>query len=264
LDLYALLQNHIGYFLLIFARISGIFSTAPVFGAMVVPNTAKAGLALMLSLIAAPLLLAQTHPPIPETFLAYALIVVSEFLVGAIIGYVAYLAFYGIQMAGAILDIQIGFGMVNVIDPQFGQSIPLIGNFQYLLALLIFFATNSHHLFLAAVFSTFQIVPLAQAISFSSLALHLAEIINNVFVIAVKIALPVVVSLFLTEVALGILAKTMPQLNIFVVGIPARIIVGLFVLFLAIPFYIVFLEVLFNGMFSDINRVLEGIRGLGP
>lgn len=256
MDIYALLQNNLGYFFLIFARISGIFSSAPIFAARNFPTVARLGFAFLLSYIIAPPILAQTNIAIPETIFPYLLLIASEYFIGVILGFVTYIVFYGIQMAGAILDIQIGFGMVHVLDPQLGQSIPLAGNFKYILAIIIFLATNCHHLFLSALFSSFTIVPLTKASSFSNLALILSDIVKNIYIIAIKIAFPVLISVFLTEVAVGIMAKTMPQLNIFVVGIPARIIAGLFMLVFALPFYVIFLEVLFTGMFNDIYRVL--------
>jgi flagellar biosynthetic protein FliR len=256
LDIYALLENQLGYFILIFVRLSGIFSSAPLFSSRNIPVIAKVGFALTFSYIVAPIILPRTDALIPESIIPYVLLIFSEYFIGLILGFVTYIVFYGIQMAGAILDVQIGFGMVNVIDPQLGQQIPLIGNFKYILALIVYLATNCHHLFLAALFESFAIVPLAKAGSFGGLAMILLDITNNIYVIALKIAFPVLISVFITEVALGILSKTMPQLNIFVVGIPARIIVGIFMLIFGIPFYVALLEVFFTGMVSDMYKIL--------
>jgi len=245
-----------GYFILIFARISGIFSSAPLFAVRNMPSIVKIGLALMLSYIIAPVVLADANTVIPDDIFPYIMILISEYLIGVILGFTTYIVFYGIQMAGAILDVKIGFGMVHIIDPAMGQRIPLIGNFKHMLAMIIYLATNCHHLFLSALYSSFTIVPVAKAVSFGGVGLIIAGMGSNIYLIAVKIALPVLIALFLTEVALGILARTMPQLNIFVVGIPARIIVGIFMLIFGIPFYVALLEVLFTGMLSNIYEVL--------
>jgi flagellar biosynthetic protein FliR len=249
-----------GYFFLIFARISGVLVAAPLFASRNIPNLAKVGLSVMLSYIIAPVVIANGGAVIPNDIIPYVLIIISEFFIGVILGYVTYIVFYGIQMAGAILDVKIGFGMVHIIDPQMGQKIPLIGNFKYILAMIVYLATNCHHLFLSAVYSSFTIAPVAQAASFTGLGLVLAGIVGNIYIIAFKIAFPIVLSLFLTEVALGILSRTMPQLNIFVVGLPARLIVGFFMLIFGIPFYVALLEVLFTGMVSNLYEVLWHFR----
>ncbi|HWR07524.1 flagellar biosynthetic protein FliR [Sporomusa sp.] len=255
MDLFTLLQNQLGLFLLIFARISGIFSSAPIFGARNVPTTVKAGLSLIISYILLPLLIRPDFNS-PDAFLPYIALVIGEFLIGLILGFACSFIFYGIQMAGSLLDTQIGFGMVNVLDPQFGQQVPLVGNFKYILALLVFLASNGHHLFLAAVFQSFKLIPVSLGVFRPDMANIVVDMVAGIFIIALKISLPVLVSLLLTDVALGILARTMPQMNIFVVGVPGKIIVGIFVLSLALPFYIGFLEVVFNGTFRDIYRLL--------
>lgn len=256
MDLFSLLQNQLGFFLLIFARLSGIFSTAPIFGARNVPVMVKAGLSLLISYILLPLLF-QPSVIIPEALLPYVAVVIGEFLIGLIMGFACSFIFHGIQMAGTLLDMQIGFGIVNVIDPQFGQQVPLIGNFKYILAILVFLASNSHHLFLSAIFYSFRKIPVIQGLFRPDMANIVVDMVYTVFIIAVKICLPVLVAIVLTDVALGILARTMPQMNIFVVGVPGKIIVGIFVLSLALPFYIVFLEVIFNDIFHHMYRLLE-------
>ncbi|HWR43152.1 flagellar biosynthetic protein FliR [Sporomusa sp.] len=255
MDLFTLLQNQLGFFLLIFARISGIFSSAPIFGARNVPLTVKAGLSLIISYILLPLLIRPDFIS-PDALLPYVVLVIGEFLLGLILGFACSFIFYGIQMAGSLLDTQIGFGIVNVLDPQFGQQVPLVGNFKYILALLVFLASNGHHLFLSAVFHSFKLIPVTLGVFRPDMANIAVDMVTGIFIIALKISLPVLVSLLLTDVALGILARTMPQMNIFVVGVPGKIIVGIFVLSLALPFYIGFLEVVFNGTFHEIYRLL--------
>lgn len=238
-----------------------MFTMTPIFGAQNVPIYIKAGLALLMSYILFPLL-AQPETGVPmNNFIAYAFLVICEFLVGLIFGFAASLIFASVQMTGHLLDTQIGFGMVNVIDPQFGQQVPLIGNFKYILALLIFLTTNGHHVLLSAFLSSFKMIPITHVVYHANaLASIITDMVINTFVIALKISLPVLVSLLLTDIALGILSRTMPQMNIFVVGIPGKIIVGLFVLSMALPFYVAFLEVVFNGMFRDIFRLLSSFQ----
>ncbi|VBB08080.1 type iii secretion system inner membrane r protein [Lucifera butyrica] len=255
MDLFGLMQNQVGLFLLIFARVSGIFSTAPIFGSRNVPAYLKAGMSLLFSFLLLPLVRPPAQP-IPDVLFAYVIAVVEEFLLGLIFGFASSLVFQAVQAAGTLLDMQIGFGMVNVIDPQSSQQLPLLGNFKYILALLVFLAINGHHVLITALFSSFKLIPPLETVFRVSMSDQIVDMVGEFFVIAVKISLPVLAAVYLTDVALGILARTMPQMNIFVVGIPVKIAVGLFVLSLAIPFYVVFLEVVFNGMYRDVYHLL--------
>lgn len=254
-DLFSLIQGQLGFFLLLLVRMSGVFTTAPFFGSRNVPSQIRIVLALACALLLFPLLF-RPELSLPVAFFPYALLVLKELLVGLIMGYTAYLFFTAIQMAGQVLDMQIGFGIVSIFDPQSGQQVPLLGNFKYILAMLVFLSTNSHHFLFAGLVNSYQLVPVG-AVNFSPQSAEVfVDLVAGLFVIAMKIAIPVLSALILTDVALGILARTMPQMNIFVIGIPVKIFVGLFVLVLVIPFYIVFLEVAFNGMYREMYRLL--------
>jgi len=260
LDFFSVLINQTAFFLLIFARISGIFSAAPFFRSRNIPTYAKAGISLLLSYIVYPAVF-SARTPLPDAMPAYVALVAGEFLLGLIFGFVSSLIMQAVQMAGHILDLQIGFGMVNIFDPQFGQPIPLLGNFKYILALMVFLATNGHHMLLSALVASFKLVPVTGVAIPASLAGFILDLVSGAFTIAFKISVPVLVSLVLADVAFGILARTMPQMNIFVVGIPAKLIIGIFALMMALPFYIAMLEVGFNGMYKDVYRLLSAIRG---
>lgn len=256
MDILTVLLNQTSFFLLIFARISGIFTAAPFYGSRNIPTYAKSGMSLLLAYIVFPVVFsAQTA--IPDAMPAYVALVAGEFLLGLIFGFVSSLIMQAIQMAGHILDVQIGFGMVNVYDPQFGQQIPLLGNFKYILALMVFLATNGHHILLSALVASFKLVPVTGVVIPSSLAWFILDLVSGAFAIAFKISLPVLVSLVLADVAFGILARTMPQMNIFVVGIPAKLVIGIFALMMALPFYVAMLEVGFGGMYRDVYRLLS-------
>ena len=256
MDLFALVQNQVGVFLLIFVRVSGIFTTAPVFGARNVPTMIKAGMSLVFAVVLLPIL-SQQVITVPGSFLLYILLVIKEYLVGLIIGFAASLLFSAVQMAGHLIDTQIGYGMVNVLDPLVGQQVPLIGNFKYILALMVFLATNGHYMLISGLMSSFQIVPLTQIAFHATLPMLLINMIINFYIIAFKISLPVVGTILLMDVGLGILARTMPQMNIFIVGMPAKIFIGLFILSISMPFFVFLIEVLFNGMYANLNQIIQ-------
>ena len=256
MDFFALMQNQWGFFLLIFVRISGIFMMMPVFSSRNTPAHVKVGFALIITYILFPLVFKNTAV-IPDHLLPFLFIVAGELLVGLILGFVSSLIFTAIQMAGQLLDMQIGFGIINMIDPLSGQQAPLIGNFKYILALFTFLATNGHHVLLSALFASFKLIPVTGMLVNIAITEFIVNMIGGLFVLALKISLPVIVALLLTDMALGILARTMPQMNIFVVGVPGKIIIGIFVLSIALPFYIFFLEMAFDGMYKNIFSLLS-------
>lgn len=256
MDIFSMMQQQLGVFLLILLRVSGICMAAPIFGSRNIPQYAKIGFSLALTYIIFPMVY-HADIVIPEQVLPYLFLVAKEFLVGLLLGIAGFMVFYAVQMSGQVLDTQIGFGMVNIMDPMSGHQVPLVGNFKYILAVLIFLAINGHHVLLAALFESFTIVPVAHVSPSLMLTGIFLNMVSKIFIIAFKLTLPVLVALLLTDLSLGILARTMPQMNIFVVGVPGKIGIGIFVLSLALPFYIYFLEVAFNEMYSDIYYILH-------
>jgi len=196
----------------------------------------------------------------PASVLGYTGAVLSELFVGWLIGFVAYIAFAAITMAGKVMDMQAGFAVVNVMDPTSGQQMPLIGSFLYNLAIIVFVVTNGHHMIISALFESFKLVPLLGASPDLSLPLIIARFTTGIFFTGMKIAMPVTFAILLTNVGLGILARTMPQMNIFVVGIPMQLTVGILILAMVLPFYVLFLDVLFNEMYGNITIALEALQ----
>jgi flagellar biosynthetic protein FliR len=254
------MQNHAGLFLLVLTRVSGIFLLAPFFGSLNIPVYIRAGTAFAIAMVLFPVIDQQGIPQIPQSVVGYMLAVIVELIVGWLIGFVAYITFAAIHMAGKLLDMQVGFAVVNVVDPTSGQQIPLLGSFLYNLGIIIFLVTNGHHMVISGLFESFQMIPVLGATFDLSISDLMVDMTGGIFVTGVKIALPVLFAILLTDVGLGVLARTMPQMNIFVVGIPAKIVIGLFVLSIALPFYILFLDVMFNEMYGNISAALRAIR----
>ena len=260
MDVYELLQGHIAAFLLTLTRISGIFLISPFFGSLNMPVLFRAAAALTMTVIIFPVVDAMGTPAAPESVLLFAAAAVGELFIGWLIGFIAYISFAAITMAGKVMDMQVGFAIVNVVDPTSGQQIPLIGSFLYNLALIVFLATNGHHMILAALAESFRVLPLAGMEWNISLALLIAKLTGGIFLTGMKIAMPITFAILLTNVGLGILSRTMPQMNIFVVGIPMQLMIGITVLSMIIPFYVLFLDVLFNEMYGNISLAIRTLQ----
>ena len=216
-------------FLLILVRVTAFFVTMPIFSYRTIPAVHRIGLSFFLAWI----MYYTIDIPGIAFDEAYILLVLKEALVGLMIGFVAYMMLAAVQIAGGLIDFQMGFAIANVIDPQTGVQNPLMGQYLYTIALLFLLSTNGHHLLLDGIFYSYQFIPIDQAfISFGDEGLleFVVKSFNQAFIIAFQMAIPVVGSLFIVDIALGILARTVPQLNIFVVGIPIKIVVSFLVL----------------------------------
>lgn len=253
------LQWNVSLFLLLLSRWTGMIMLAPVFGARGVPGMVKLGLAFSLSIIIYPMIQAS-GPQIPDTLLLYAALVIKEVLVGLVIGFVIYALTAVLQGAGQLIDMQMGFTMGNMIDPVYGMQSPMMGNFQLVLATMLLLATNAHHYLIAAMVKSYAYIPvnptaLPQGIDF------FVNLITSVFSLSIQLSLPVVGALLITDIGVGLLSRAVPQLNIFTVVFPVKIIFGFVVLFLAIPFFGESVSGLFN---TSMTWVLQLYKGWQP
>lgn len=260
MDFFTLAQDRAAVFLLMLTRCSGIFMIAPFFGSLNIPVTIRAAAAFAFTLVLFPVVDGLGTVAAPPSVWAFAGSVLAELFIGWLIGFIAYVCFSAIHMAGKVMDMQVGFAVVNVMDPTSGQQIPLIGSLLYNLGIIVFLVTNGHHVIITALAESFRMVPLAAMQPNLSLTMLLVDFTNGIFVTGMKIAMPVTFAILLVNVALGILARTMPQMNIFVVGIPLQLMVGVGVLSMLLPFYVMFLDVLFNEMYGKISIALQALQ----
>ncbi len=244
-------------FMLVFARLLAFFITVPFFSYRTIPTPYRIGFAFFLSLIVT----ATFAEPLDMT-LPYFVLLVKEIAVGLFIGLIAYMVMSIVQIAGGFIDFQMGFAIANVIDPQTGAQSPIIGQFFYMFAILFLLATDGHHLLINGILHSYNVIPLERLLNFSG---NYAELIistfNRIFVIAFQIALPLVGSLFLVDVALGIIARTVPQVNVFVVGLPLKITVSFSVLFFFMAIYLMAARLLFQTMFEVMDQLMLILGG---
>jgi flagellar biosynthetic protein FliR len=221
-------------FLLIFARVISMVAVAPVFGHESIPVQIKVGLSLFFAFVLYSFVSSKT--PAPDTrLLPLAILVLQEAIVGLIIGFAIGLVFAGIRYAGELIGFDMGLSMAQAYDPENAQQMPLVGEMFYLLAILLFLSINGHHFILEAIQLSYRAVPPGHFAFSGPMASSLISLAGMVFVIAVKISAPVIVAGFLTNIALSILARVMPQMNIFSLSFPLKIGVGLLVLAGAMP-----------------------------
>ena len=242
-------------FLLVFLRIAAILLTAPIFNSRNIPVLFKVGLCFTVSLILFPLLNLQ-YSPVGFEVIPLFIGVISEILIGIVIGLAVRMLFVGIQLAGQLVGFQMGLAMANIIDPATSEQVPLLAQLNNLIALLIFLAVNAHYWFLRALVESFRLVPPFEFQFTHSLMEQLMFLASNIFIIAVKVGAPLIVVLLFMSVAFGLAARTVPQMNIFFVAMPLKILVGLIFFLFALPYVTSFFESLFRGLGNDILKLL--------
>lgn len=254
------LEQSIPVFMLIFCRITSFFVVAPIYSSRGVPTQYKIGFSFMVAVL---VFLSSGLGQTVAQDMSYVLLIIQEVLVGLLLGFTAFLMMAVVQTAGALIDIQIGFSMANVIDPFTGASSPLIGNFKYMLGLLVFLSMNGHHYLLDAIMYSYDWMPITGNVftkfQDGSVTDFLITTFAHSFVLALQMAAPLVAALFLTDVGLGFLARTAPQFNVFVIGIILKIIVGLVLLLLLMPGLVALFDHLFAEMFEALQKLLGTI-----
>jgi flagellar biosynthetic protein FliR len=254
----AVFLNWVEQFLLIFLRVAAIFTVSPVFGRKNVPSILK----IMFSVLLAYILIGVFPPPEGErvfNLFSYALECIKELIIGLTIGYITTMFFSIAFTAGQIIDIQTGFSMVQVFDPQFNSQMPIMGNLLNMMMMMSFFMVNGHHTLIRILAETFVYLPVGDITFNSAIALILVDIFVLTMTMALQIAMPVVVASFLMEVALGLILRTVPQMNMFVVGIPLKIIIGIGVMILVVPIFMGLTGQIFEDMFNSVQRVFAGM-----
>jgi len=230
-----ILQWNLSLFVLIFSRWAGMVMIAPVFGARGVPGMVKLGLAVSVSVVLFPLVILQ-QPVIPNDLPPFIGILLKEVLVGLALGFIMNLVTAIMQGAGQLIDFQVGFLMGNTVDPINGMQSPMTGRFLMVLTTMLLLATNAHHYIIVAMARSYEFLPInPSAVTYS--AEFYIEITARVMALSLQIAMPVFGALFLADVGVGLLSKTVPQLNIFSVIFPVKIIFGMTLLFLMIPYF---------------------------
>jgi len=218
---------------LIFIRIMGFMVTAPLFKSDTVIPQVKIMMAVILAIICNTAFW-HVQPPIEFHLWTMVILVFKEFTLGVLIGFVTNTVFFAARLAGGIIDIEMGYQTALLFDPT-NISPTLIGELKELMALMIFLAINGHHQIIEAVFASFHAVPLTTfELSGASIEL-LIRFMASIYIIGIKVAAPVLVALFCTNLALALLARVAPQTNIFILSFQLKVAVGLLVLSVSVP-----------------------------
>jgi len=241
-------------FVFAFLRVSAIVATMPILGNASVPVRVKAGLSLMIAFLISPFV--ELYAPPLEVF-SLSLRMAGEVMVGIIIGFAGRIVFAGVRLAGQLAGFQMGFAIVNVFDPISSSQVSIVAQFQYLFAMLIFLAVDGHHHFLYAIAESYRIFPPLGFCFTGELMRAIIELSKDIFVIAIKTGAPVITALLMTSVGFGLIARTVPQINILIVGFPIKIAVGLIGIGLALPVFARMMSNIFLSFGDKLNLLFR-------
>jgi flagellar biosynthetic protein FliR len=226
MDLLNLPIDQFKVFLMVLIRVSVVMYLFPVFSSSMIPGPIKAGLALVISLVLTPVV--PVDPArFPETVPAALVYGVSEFFVGMVLALSVQLFMGAVEMAGQLIGFQMGFSIINVLDPQSGAQVSIMGQIGNLVLVMVFLALNGHHALITGLVESFRIVPVGVIAVKRGLLHQMLHLVAHMFVLAIQMGSPAIVALLFTSTAFGITAKFVPQMNILVAAFPIKIVVGL-------------------------------------
>ena len=246
-------------FVLVMLRFSGLMVAAPVLGSRNFPVIAKIGLTAFTAYMVTPFVPA-VEGGLPGEPLSFALFGSGEVMIGLIMGFVMTLIFGSIQVAGQLMDMQSGFGMMNVFNPAMETQFPIYGFFLFIVAVLYLLMLNGHHIMIRAMVSTFDKIPLGGFVANPALMREVSRWGSVMYVDGLLIAAPVMGAMFLTYASMGLLGRVVPQIHLFVVGFPITIALGMVVVGCSIGMYLTILDGMFKHMFVNVETVIRGMR----
>lgn len=246
---------------LAFFRIGGIVFALPIFGDQPIPVRARTFLAVALTLAVYPVLPAGWAPDLNVSVLRLADYIVRELSIGLVIGFIGRLAFDSMIMSASFVAYQMGFGTGKMFMAGYQSQVDAFSAFHRGILILVFLGINLHHVFFSALVETFHIIPGGAASLNGNLGTLFITISTGMFSVALQLAAPIMIALMFTMAALGLMARTVPQMNVFTLSFPLSFFLGLSVYMATIPFFPEWMRAHFMGVQSDL---ILAIRGLSP
>lgn len=251
-DLFPFPLEWLQAFLLVFVRVTAALAFVPVLGGQAVPSHVKVGLSAMTAVIMFPLV-GRQYVSVDMDVWTMGLLVAGEAMIGLATAALVNMVFAAVQLAAGIVGFQIGFGIVNVVDPISNAQVSITGQFLNITAMLLFMSLNAHHMLISGLAESFALIPLGGFDMSAGLGEIFIRSMGAVYLTAAQIAAPILVALLLKQAAMGLIARTVPQINIFIVGFPLTIALGLLTIGICLPAFSLFMNRAFDRLFDDIG-----------
>ena len=248
--------NQAAGFILVLARISPLFVLAPIFSSRMMPARARGVAAVALAIGMAPIAMADRK--VPTEVFALAELAVKELLIGLAFAFAVAVVFAAVSIAGSFLDTLVGFSFGSLVDPITGTQSPVLSQVYGLVGVLIFIAIGGDAWMIQGLAKTYDLVPLLAFPSVGAMVGGANAAFTGIFVSALQIAAPVLIAVTITDAAFGIVSRVAPQMNVFAVGLPAKIIVALLILGASLPFVAGYVgDSLQTGIGDSLNSIRE-------
>ncbi len=245
-------------FALVLIRTASVLFFSPIYSRAGLPLLIKVGLALVITIAIFPTI-SSSQLALPDNLIGFALIVFKELAIGFLIGYVATLAFAAFVMGGGLISSEMGLTMAELVDPLTGDRVSAIAQLLQIVALILFFAINGHHWLINALVLSYKTVPITGVIDLGFSMSKIMNLFNGLFISAIKIAAPIMIVLGLTVVVSGFLARSTPEINIFLIIFPMKILVGFLLLAIMFPFITRSIQYLLDLLRKDIFSLVGGM-----
>ncbi|MTI80180.1 MAG: flagellar type III secretion system protein FliR [Firmicutes bacterium] len=242
--------------MLVFVRCSAFLVTSPLFIIPGIPTVVKSGFAFLLAIIIYPLVPAPEAPL--EGFWGFGLMVASEAAVGLAMGFIVTMVFNAFRMAGQLIDMQIGYAMSQMMDPVSGSLNTLMGRFFYFVALATLLSMDGHHGLIWGLVKSYQVLPLNVASIDGGVTNFIIRAFADTITMALKIAIPITSVLLMVDISLGVMGRTAPQMNIFMLGFPFKIMLGLVSIAILLPLMGTIFATVFDQMQKDLLLLVKG------
>ncbi|MGM0443363.1 MAG: flagellar biosynthetic protein FliR [Fibrobacterota bacterium] len=255
--------EQIEVFLLSFIRIVTFLYFMPVFDQKFMPVQYRIGLAFFLAVLLFDKIFALTDLPAVTTYWGYAFVVVRELILAVVVGFMFKALFAAVSFAGRIIDMQLGFAMLQLPDPILqGERTSATGMLQILLFSMVFLVANGHYYLFIALGKSFELIPPGEfLLQGATIPRALIMSVTNMMEIALRLALPILSLLLVTSMTLGVVAKTMPQMNIFFVGMPLKIGIGFISLYLVLPVLVTIFQKAYMNIYRDVWALVKTMAG---
>lgn len=251
------IAEHPDYLLLLFLRVSGLLIGSPIFGRKEVPAIAKIGFCMTLTAVFLTALPAPAVYPAWGNFLEYTLLCLRELLFGVAMGFVMTAMFSLVLTGGSLIDMQIGFSVASVYDIQTNTQAPITGALFQIMLTVLFFGMDGHLRIIDILYATIARVPVGTAMMSADILWVVVDVMSKSFSLGLMMAMPVVAAGIMVELAMGAMIHTVPQMNMFVVGIPVKILVGLVVLAGTLTLFVGLSREITAQMFAFIDRMFS-------
>ena len=243
------------FFLLILVRISGFVFTAPFLSLSNVPRRVQIGLSVFMAII---MFETVKHTNLEyQGVIGYAGLVITELFVGLVMGFIMNGCIQILAFSGQIIDMEIGFSMVNVINPAANISVTVTGNLYTYIVMLMLLATDLYRYIITAIIDAFQFIPVGQAVIRISMSQLMLTFIKDYFVIGFRIVLPMFAATLMVNIVLGVLAKVAPQMNMFVIGMQLKVLMGIIIIALAAKYVPVVADLIYGEMRTMVKQTVS-------